>query len=67
MAAKVNWTHRAWKTYEANIDWLQLHWTKKEIAAFVLLTDKKIALLSTPAYRKSTQPAQCQRQVYISA
>ncbi len=47
MAAKVNWTHRAWITYAANIDWLQLHWTEKEIAAFVLLTDKKVALLST--------------------
>jgi plasmid stabilization system protein ParE len=46
MAAKVNWTNLAWVTYEANIAWLQLHWTEKEIAAFVLLADKKIALLS---------------------
>ncbi|MEI9934861.1 MAG: hypothetical protein WDM71_08435 [Ferruginibacter sp.] len=47
MACKVNWTNRAWLTYEANIKYLEETWTPKGISNFVLLTDKRIARLST--------------------
>jgi len=46
MACKINWTHRAWKTYEANIKYLQEAWTEKEINNFVTLVDRKILHLS---------------------
>lgn len=46
MACQVNWTDRAWKTYEANINYLQQEWTAREITNFVKLVDKKIANLS---------------------
>ena len=46
MACQVNWTDRAWKTYEANINYLQREWTEREIANFVKLVDKKVANLS---------------------
>ncbi|HXB45049.1 MAG TPA: hypothetical protein VNV85_13370 [Puia sp.] len=47
MACKVNWTRRAWSTYDANIKYLQEAWTQKEINNFILLTDRKIANLSS--------------------
>jgi plasmid stabilization system protein ParE len=46
MACKINWTQRAWKTYEANIKYLQKDWTEKEITNFVMLVDRKISHLS---------------------
>jgi plasmid stabilization system protein ParE len=46
MACKINWTPRAWLTYEANIKYLQQAWTEKEISNFVVLVDKKVANLS---------------------
>jgi plasmid stabilization system protein ParE len=46
MAYQINWTQRAWQTYEANIQYLLQHWTEKEVSAFVWLTDKRITLLS---------------------
>jgi plasmid stabilization system protein ParE len=46
MGCKINWTSKAWLTYEANIQYLQNEWTTKEVSNFVLATDKKIANLS---------------------
>ena len=46
MGCKINWTSRAWLTYEANILYLQKEWTAKEISNFVISVDKKIASLS---------------------
>jgi plasmid stabilization system protein ParE len=46
MACKINWTPRAWKTYEANISYLRLAWTEKEINNFILAVDKKLLNLS---------------------
>ncbi|HVZ97845.1 MAG TPA: hypothetical protein VG847_13275 [Chitinophagaceae bacterium] len=46
MGCKINWTTRAWSTYEANIIYLQNEWTAKEISNFVILVDRKIASLS---------------------
>ena len=43
MACKINWPHRAWKTYEANIKYLQEACTEKEINNFVTLVDRKIS------------------------
>ena len=42
MACKINWTLRAWKTYEDNIKYLEQEWTEKEIISFVTLVDKKL-------------------------
>ncbi len=53
MDCKINWTERAWLTYEANIHYLQKHWTTKEISNFVLLVDKWITNLQ-PHPRTST-------------
>jgi plasmid stabilization system protein ParE len=46
MACKINWTPRAWRTYEANLKYLEEEWTEKEISRFAELTDRKIANLS---------------------
>lgn len=46
MDCKINWTLRAWKTYEANIEYLQNAWTQQEINNFIELTDKQILRLS---------------------
>lgn len=48
MACKINWTNRAWLTYEANIEYLETSWTSKEISIFVELVDKKLNGLSHP-------------------
>ena len=42
MVCKISWTPRAWKTYCANIEYLEKQWTEKEITAFVLAADKRI-------------------------
>lgn len=42
MACKISWTYRAWKTYEANINYLLANWTEKEIKKFVTSVDKKL-------------------------
>jgi|GEM_PF-2998779 len=39
MACKVNWTNRAWKTYEANIEYLLEQWTPKAVSDFATLVD----------------------------
>jgi plasmid stabilization system protein ParE len=46
MDCKVSWTNKAWKTYEANINYLKESWTQKEIVSFILLVDRKILSLS---------------------
>jgi plasmid stabilization system protein ParE len=46
MACKINWTQRAWQTYEDNIKYLLSEWTEKEVSNSVILTDKKISNLS---------------------
>lgn len=46
MACKINWTNRAWLTYEANLRYLEEEWTEKEISHFVELADRKIFNLS---------------------
>jgi plasmid stabilization system protein ParE len=46
MDCKINWTNRAWRTYQTNIDYLQKAWTAKEISNFVLLVDRKLVNLS---------------------
>src|ERR1700761_610213 len=46
MACKINWTSRAWETYENNINYLQQEWTTKEINSFVFSTDKILDNLS---------------------
>ncbi len=56
MDCKINWTNRAWLTYKANIEYLELAWTAKEISNFVLLVDKKLMLLAkNPGNGKPTQ------------
>ena len=46
MACKINWTNRAWKTYEANIEYLLKEWTEKEVQNFVKLIDDKLSHLA---------------------
>ncbi len=46
MACKVNWTTKAWLTFESNITYLQKEWTAKEISQFVASIEKKISILS---------------------
>jgi plasmid stabilization system protein ParE len=46
MACKINWTYRAWKTYEANIKYLQKAWTEREISNFITSVETKISHLS---------------------
>jgi plasmid stabilization system protein ParE len=46
MDCKINWTDRAWFTYESNILYLELAWTAKEISNFVLSVDKRLTNLS---------------------
>ena len=42
MAWKVNWTPKAWQTFNDNITYLKENWTEKEIIHFVSLADEKI-------------------------
>lgn len=42
----VSWTPRAWKTYEANIEYLLKEWTEKEVSRFVKLIDDKFFYLA---------------------
>lgn len=46
MDCKINWTFRAWLSFENNIQYLQENWTDKEINKFVTAVDKKIFNLS---------------------
>ena len=46
MACKVNWTPKAWQTFQENIFYLKENWTEKEIIHFVSLVDEKITNLS---------------------
>lgn len=46
MAYKISWTPRAWKTFEANIYYLEIVWTENEIKKFVTAVDKKLDNLS---------------------
>jgi plasmid stabilization system protein ParE len=46
MDCKINWTGRAWLTYNTNIGYLEQAWTAKEMSNFVLLVDKRLANLS---------------------
>lgn len=47
MACKINWTIKAWQTYESNIKYLEEDWNEKEIKTFVRLVDQKLLNLST--------------------
>lgn len=46
MACKISWTPQAWKTYSANIEYLQTHWTEKEIKTFVFAVEEKLTNLA---------------------
>ena len=46
MECQINWTKRAWLTYEANLNYLEAEWTQKEISNFIYLVEKKLAILS---------------------
>lgn len=46
MACKISWTPRAWKTYEANLEYLVKEWSEKEVSRFVKLVDDKLSQLS---------------------
>ncbi|HEX5154144.1 MAG TPA: type II toxin-antitoxin system RelE/ParE family toxin [Parafilimonas sp.] len=46
MAYKISWTPRAWKTFEANIHYLETAWSDIEIKKFVTAVDKKLINLS---------------------
>lgn len=46
MACKINWTLRAWKTYEANLKYLQETWAQRELNNFIALTDRQILQLA---------------------
>lgn len=50
MAYKVIWAPKAIITFENVIDYLQDHWTDKQIEYFVERTDKTIHLLSNNPY-----------------
>ena len=45
MAFKIIWSPEAEKTFEAIIDYLEKHWTEREIRKFVLSTQKTVSLL----------------------
>ena len=42
MDCKINWTIRAWDTYQSNIQFLQNVWTDKKVSNFVIAVDKWI-------------------------
>ncbi len=46
MDCKINWTNRAWQTFNENIEYLQSAWTSKEISNFILQVDKRLANLA---------------------
>jgi plasmid stabilization system protein ParE len=46
MDCKINWTDRAWFTYESNILYFERAWTAKEISNFVLSVEKRLTNLS---------------------
>jgi plasmid stabilization system protein ParE len=46
MDCKINWTLRAWKTYEEHLSYLESVWTQKEISSFILSVDNKVINLS---------------------
>ena len=46
MDCKIVWSQKAIQSFDANIEYLQINWTDKEIRNFVELVDKKILLLS---------------------
>jgi plasmid stabilization system protein ParE len=50
MAYKVIWAPKAIITFENVIDYLQSHWTEKQIKYFVERTDKTIHLISNNPY-----------------
>lgn len=46
MDCKINWTDKAWKTYENNIEYLFNNFTEIEVSNFVNTVDRKLALLA---------------------
>ena len=46
MACKVNWTPKAWQTFNENITYLEENWTRNEIIHFISLVDEKVINLS---------------------
>ncbi len=47
---KVSWTHKAIKSFNKIVDFLDERWTKKEIDAFAEQTDKVIEQISENPY-----------------
>ena len=55
MVQRIIWSSLAFKTYIANISYLQQEWTQKEIDHFIAATENKLALLKLqPNIRAST-------------
>ena len=57
MAIEVSWTNEAIKTFQENIDYLQNHWSDKEVVRFIQQTENIIVRLKKfpqsypPGYR----------------
>lgn len=46
MDCKINWTPRAWLTFETNIHYLDIAWTAKEISNFIIAVEKRLVILT---------------------
>lgn len=46
MAYKITWLSKARKTFDANINYLEKHWSEKEIINFVSAVDEKLDNIS---------------------
>ena len=55
MAIIVSWTNEAKQTFDANIEYLLQQWTEREIANFIIATNKKIEniKLNPKIYKRS--------------
>lgn len=47
MVQQIVWSALAIDTYISNIEYLQKHWTQKEVEKFIAATERKLALLTT--------------------
>lgn len=47
MVYKIVWTKKALLSYGDNMRYLEEFWTEQEVAAFIHLVEKKLAILST--------------------
>jgi plasmid stabilization system protein ParE len=46
MDCKINWTKKAWLSFEENIFYLQQNWTTAEVSKFVTMVENKILTLT---------------------